>query len=233
MRGEKAVGGPWRVAPGLWVRSRARHSCGWLVKSPRIPVSACPRATFVWVARRFPLKSCFVASEVRERGHGFGGAERLVFSSAFRLGWSGASAQLEDSPSGLWRTLGKRVGCKPSGVRIPHPPRNSPGILEIPGLFIVVACPGTLRGERGERQKCVYSGGGSLVVWCPVTPSVRMHFAAPCRLRVDPPRDGIIRISPGPEGSKDKGALPGAWRILCILPILRVMSHAHESLLDG
>ena len=28
----------------------------------------------------------------------------------------------EDSPSGLWRTLGKRVGCKPSGVRIPHPP---------------------------------------------------------------------------------------------------------------
>ena len=29
---------------------------------------------------------------------------------------------LEDSPSGLWRTLGKRVGCKPSGVRIPHPP---------------------------------------------------------------------------------------------------------------
>ena len=30
----------------------------------------------------------------------------------------------EDSPSGLWRTLGKRVGLKPSGVRIPHPPRR-------------------------------------------------------------------------------------------------------------
>ncbi len=29
---------------------------------------------------------------------------------------------MEDSPSGLWRTLGKRVGCKPSGVRIPYPP---------------------------------------------------------------------------------------------------------------
>ncbi len=28
----------------------------------------------------------------------------------------------EDSPSGLWRSLGKRVGCKPSGVRIPYPP---------------------------------------------------------------------------------------------------------------
>ena len=31
-------------------------------------------------------------------------------------------AELEDSPSGLWRTLGKRVGFTPSGVRIPHPP---------------------------------------------------------------------------------------------------------------
>ena len=30
---------------------------------------------------------------------------------------------LEDSPSGLWRTLGKRVGLTPSGVRIPYPPR--------------------------------------------------------------------------------------------------------------
>jgi hypothetical protein len=29
----------------------------------------------------------------------------------------------EDSPSGLWRTLGKRVGLTPSGVRIPHPPQ--------------------------------------------------------------------------------------------------------------
>ena len=28
----------------------------------------------------------------------------------------------EDSPSGLWRSLGKRVGCKPSGVQIPYPP---------------------------------------------------------------------------------------------------------------
>ena len=33
-------------------------------------------------------------------------------------------------------------------------------------------------------------------------------------LRVGPPRDGIIRTSPGQECSKDKGALPGARRIL-------------------
>ena len=37
----------------------------------------------------------------------------------------GRIAREEDSPSGLWRTLGKRVGCKPSGVRIPHPPPYS------------------------------------------------------------------------------------------------------------
>ena len=37
----------------------------------------------------------------------------------------GRIARQEDSPSGLWRTLGKRVGCKPSGVRIPHPPQAS------------------------------------------------------------------------------------------------------------
>jgi hypothetical protein len=28
----------------------------------------------------------------------------------------------EDSPRGLWRSLGKRVGLTPSRVRIPHPP---------------------------------------------------------------------------------------------------------------
>ena len=29
---------------------------------------------------------------------------------------------LEVSPSGLWRTLGKRVGLTPSRVQIPQPP---------------------------------------------------------------------------------------------------------------
>jgi hypothetical protein len=35
---------------------------------------------------------------------------------------SALEASQENSPSGLWRALGKRVGCKPSGVRIPHSP---------------------------------------------------------------------------------------------------------------
>ena len=47
----------------------------------------------------------------------------------------------EDSPSGLWRTLGKRVGCKPSGVRIPHPPPLAPEPIEVPGLLLLVAPP--------------------------------------------------------------------------------------------
>ena len=53
----------------------------------------------------------------------------------------------EDSPSGLWRTLGKRVGCKPSGVRIPHPPPLTPGPVEVPGFLLLVAPPG-LRPPR-------------------------------------------------------------------------------------
>ena len=53
----------------------------------------------------------------------------------------------EDSPSGLWRTLGKRVGCKPSGVRIPHPPPPDPGTASGSGVF--VACtPPDLRPPR-------------------------------------------------------------------------------------
>ena len=47
--------------------------------------------------------------------------------------------RLEDSPSGLWRTLGKRVGCKPSGVRIPHPPPPDPGTCPGSGVFFVFA----------------------------------------------------------------------------------------------
>ena len=53
----------------------------------------------------------------------------------------------EDSPSGLWRTLGKRVGCKPSGVRIPHPPPLAPEPIEVPG-FLLLVVPPDLRPPR-------------------------------------------------------------------------------------
>ena len=48
----------------------------------------------------------------------------------------------EDSPSGLWRTLGKRVGCKPSGVRIPHPPPPDPGPASGSGVFVACGAAG-------------------------------------------------------------------------------------------
>ena len=48
----------------------------------------------------------------------------------------------EDSPSGLWRTLGKRVGCKPSGVRIPHPPPPDPGTASGSGVFVACGAAG-------------------------------------------------------------------------------------------
>src|SRR5215471_8598463 len=40
----------------------------------------------------------------------------------------------EDSPSGLGRTLGKRVGGNPSRVRISHPPPRWPGKTPIGGV---------------------------------------------------------------------------------------------------
>jgi hypothetical protein len=45
----------------------------------------------------------------------------------------------EDSPRGLWRSLGKRVGCKPSRVRIPHPP---------PGEKWTLTCGNAVRSDR-------------------------------------------------------------------------------------
>ncbi len=60
---------------------------------------------------------CAVARSLRPRCH-----PSHHVSSSCRCRPATLEVALEDSPSGLWRTLGKRVGCKPSGVRIPHPP---------------------------------------------------------------------------------------------------------------
>ena len=46
----------------------------------------------------------------------------------------------EDSPSGLWRSLGKRVGLTPSGVQIPYPPppkRPVTCMNAVTGRFVV------------------------------------------------------------------------------------------------
>ena len=69
------------------------------------------------------------------------------------LGW-------EDSPSGLWRSLGKRVGFTPSGVQIPYPPRRQQGGVHRFGaprpllvFFSAVACPS---GQRSTPRKRVW-----------------------------------------------------------------------------
>ena len=60
----------------------------------------------------------------------------------------------EDSPSGLWRTLGKRVGCKPSGVRIPHPPPPDPGTASGSGVFVACGAAGVLGAVGPGRCVC-------------------------------------------------------------------------------
>src|SRR5690606_40465154 len=63
----------------------------------------------------------------------------------------------DDSPSGLWRTLGKRVGSTPSGVRIPHPPPDEgPVTGRGRGPFVV---PGKRADRAGPAGHIVLSSG--------------------------------------------------------------------------
>ena len=55
----------------------------------------------------------------------------------------------EDSPSGLWRTLGKRVGLTPSRVQIPYPPPSAPDPGSPPGFGALL--PSTATPGRGIR----------------------------------------------------------------------------------
>ena len=134
---------------------------------------------------------------------------------------------MEDSPSGLWRTLGKRVGCKPSGVRIPHPPQVfSPGTAYRcgSGAFLRQHPVSTSRALWAAARDSLEPRG--FLLWARLDgargaplrrepfPGVERALRGACTLEPGPPRDGIIRTSPGQECSKDKGALPGARRIL-------------------
>ena len=55
---------------------------------------------------------------------------------------------MEGSPSGLWRTLGKRVGCKPSRVRIPLPPPWRVARSKGPGDFLLIKCLSSCSGSE-------------------------------------------------------------------------------------
>ena len=70
------------------------------------------------------------------------------------------SRPLEDSPSGLWRQLGKLVGCKPSGVRIPHSPQKNYDLLHGGHNFFTVGNRRIRGGEMVEpfRRSPPFSG---------------------------------------------------------------------------
>ena len=90
----------------------------------------CPDMT---VTPRTPARACLPLLPSGPGGVQRGDAARGVRteSTCGWLAWCEASAALryprplEDSHSGLVRTLGKRVGIKPSRVRISHPPPHS------------------------------------------------------------------------------------------------------------
>jgi hypothetical protein len=93
-------------------------------------------------------------SQVPPHGRFGRDAPRAVASSA------------EDSPRGLWRSLGKRVGFTPSRVRIPHPPpveavrdlrQRRPRFEALTGILAPVGVPRPVliwqpRSARSSRQ---------------------------------------------------------------------------------
>src|SRR5262249_34588082 len=77
------------------------------------------------------------------------------------------SWRTEDSPRGLGRTLGKRVGIKPSRVRISYPPHRftwqdaGPPVLGSPGAGVWGGASGA-RASRPSRSDPVMILGGRL-----------------------------------------------------------------------
>ena len=119
----------------------------------------------------------------------------------------------EDSPSGLWRTLGKRVGCKPSGVRIPHPPPPDPGTASGSGVF-VAAAPPDLRPPARSPHASFARSGRSRSPPVPSGPSGALHTGGTCgawtsparpRRRPPAPRPGHAALAAKPRGSAVAG----------------------------
>src|SRR5215207_2392536 len=93
--------------------------CAALVRPLHRPSPAAGRSTTAVqdAARRAVRRAGPLPCDLR----GVPSADRTVDLRAAPGSIAGA---LEDSPSGLWRSLGKRVGGNPSGVRISHPPQS-------------------------------------------------------------------------------------------------------------
>ena len=92
-------------------------------------------------------------------------------------------------------------------------------LLVVPGVRGCARCLGARpvgRHRSPARPEAVRRRGGASRG--PPPPGVERALRGTCTLEPGPPRDGIIRTSPGQECSKDKGALPGARRILVLPP---------------
>src|SRR4051794_1889853 len=88
---------------GRAVAGRARTA-----RTPRAPARAC--------LSLLPSGPGEVRRVSAARGVGF-----AVYGPVLAVAPLPVSSSAEDSPSGLWRSLGKRVGGDPSRVQIPHP----------------------------------------------------------------------------------------------------------------
>ena len=68
-------------------------------------------------------------------------SECEVRTQSFSRGGSLVDSPTENSPSGLWRTLGKRVGLTPSGVRIPYSPPAFARLTNPPRVLLYYDSP--------------------------------------------------------------------------------------------
>src|SRR5689334_13070829 len=103
------------------------------------------------------------------------------------------SSDTEDSPRGLWRTLGKRVGFTPSRVRIPHPPPASRG--RTPG-HPTAGAPGVVVGSY----------------FCPVRPgrtTSRSWLVSPGRVSWSRLVQEQLDLGAEPLGLLQLGPVPG------------------------
>ena len=97
---------------------RLRHTAGDDLHIPSQTLRSGPNDHHFAAPTQAPRQSLLPRSRPTGRGVASGVAgQRVRPSLALPVRF-----RAEDSPRGLWRSLGKRVGFTPSRVRIPHPP---------------------------------------------------------------------------------------------------------------
>lgn len=135
--GQKSIPlGPWPDPAAVWCRPAGQHR--WEKKGPSAHLEE--------LAYPCCLPTLGEFGKVPPRG-GPGGEssaplripkpKRIVAHREPQLAESRASAlrsSAEDSPRGLWRSLGKRVGLTPSRVRIPYPPPGASSFRTLAGM---------------------------------------------------------------------------------------------------